>query len=65
MQVQNHESPSGSGLGTTSGKPKLRYMFVFDKVLLTCKSSKGDCYSFKNSLKLSDYKLQDLSGKTL
>ena len=52
----------GGGVGSASGKPKLRYMFVFDKVLLTCKSAKGDCYSYKDSLKMSDYRLQDLQA---
>ena len=34
-------------------------MFIFDKVLLTCKSAKGDTYTYKDSIKLSDYRLQD------
>ena len=54
LKVQSHDSLSG---GTT--KPKLRYMFVFDKILLTCKPAKNDNYSYKDSLKLPDFKLED------
>ena len=33
-------------------------------MLLTCKSAKGDNYSYKDSFKLSDYKIQDLGSPT-
>ena len=55
LKVQSHDASLTGG----AGKPKLRYMFVFDKILLTCKPTKADHYSYKDSLKLSDYKVQD------
>ena len=39
---------------------QLRYVFVFDKVLLMCKTTRGDHYSFKDSLRLSDYRVQEV-----
>jgi len=42
---------------------KTRYVFVFDKMLLVCKA-KGDHYSYKDSLKIQDYKVQDVSSRT-
>ena len=50
LKVQSHAD---------QGKIKTRYVFVFDKVLLMCKSTRGENYSFKDSLKLSDYKVQE------
>ena len=50
LKVQSHAD---------QGKIKTRYVFVFDKVLLMCKSTRGDHYSFKDSLKLTEYKLQE------
>jgi len=44
---------------------KVRYVFVFDKMLLVCKQTRGDHYSFKQSLKVSDYKLEDVSSRRL
>ncbi|XP_067941211.1 guanine nucleotide exchange factor VAV2-like isoform X2 [Watersipora subatra] len=38
-----------------------RYIFLFDKVILMCKS-KGETYSYKNALVLHDYKLEDIPG---
>ena len=71
LKVQSHGQgePSGGGGGGVvgsvvggSGKTKVRYVFVFDKVLLMCKATRGDHYSFKGSLKLADYKVQDVPG---
>lgn len=52
LKVQSHD--------TTGSKYKIRYVLVFDKVLLMCKTTRGDSYSFKESLKLADYKVQDI-----
>ena len=54
LKVQSHAEQGG--------KIKSRYVFVFDKVMLLCKSTRGDNYSYKHSLKLSEYKLQEESG---
>ena len=51
-----------AGGGGGSGKTKIRYVFVFDKVMLMCKATRGDHYSYKDSLKLSDYKVQDVAA---
>ncbi|XP_076353877.1 protein vav-like isoform X4 [Tachypleus tridentatus] len=40
---------------------KNRYIFVFDKVMLMCKSTRGEQYSYKEALILSDYKVEDVS----
>jgi guanine nucleotide exchange factor VAV len=50
----------GGGGGGGSGKTKIRYVFVFDKVMLMCKATRGDHYSYKDSLKLCDYKVQEV-----
>ncbi len=36
-----------------------RYVFIFDKVLMICKASRGNLYSYKNALVLSDYQVED------
>lgn len=41
-------------------KQKSRYIFVFDKVMLMCKSIRGEHYSYKEALILADYKVEDL-----
>ncbi|CDW52568.1 protein vav 1 [Trichuris trichiura] len=41
-------------------KQKNRYVFAFDKVLLICKPTKGNRYSYKDALILSDYELEDV-----
>ena len=33
--------------------------------MLMCKATKGDHYSYKDSLKLQDYKVQDVSANPL
>lgn len=38
LQVHNHDTPA------TAKNPKPRYLFVFDKVLLICKSAKAEHY---------------------
>jgi guanine nucleotide exchange factor VAV len=50
LKVQSHAD---------QGKIKSRYIFVFDKVLLMCKPTRGDNYSYKDSLKLTDYRVQE------
>ncbi len=51
LKVQSHAEQTG--------KVKTRYVFVFDKVMLLCKPARGDNYSYKGSLKLSEYKIQE------
>ena len=52
LRVQSH--------GEAGGKIKTRYVFVFDKALIMCKSTRGDQYSFKDSLRLQMYRVQDV-----
>ena len=54
LKIQSHDNPS---------KTKVRYVFVFDKMLLICKQTRGDHYSFKEGLKIQDYKVQDVSSR--
>ncbi len=39
----------------------MRYIFVFDKLILMSKSSRGDSFVHKETLKTCDYKVQDLT----
>ncbi|GFY35885.1 guanine nucleotide exchange factor VAV3 [Trichonephila clavipes] len=41
---------------------KNRYVFIFDKVMLMCKSTRGEQYSFKEALVLLDYKVEDVAN---
>lgn len=56
LKVQSHAEQS---------KIKTRYVFVFDKVMLLCKAARGDNYSYKGSLKLSEYKIQEEVGNSV
>lgn len=38
---------------------KSRYVFVFDRVVLMCKSIKGEQYSYKEALILADFEVED------
>lgn len=40
-------------------KIKIRYVFIFDQVMILCKSIRGDAYSFRESLHLAEYKVED------
>ena len=64
LKVANHDTAAATPRLLYKTQEKLRYVFVFDKMLLTCKPAKGDRYSFKDSFKLSDYKIQDLGSPT-
>ncbi|XP_021933195.1 protein vav isoform X2 [Zootermopsis nevadensis] len=44
-------------------KIKVRYVFIFDQVMLMCKSMRGDQYSYRESLRLSEYKVEDVSNR--
>ncbi|PNF32490.1 Protein vav [Cryptotermes secundus] len=44
-------------------KIKVRYVFIFDQVMLMCKSVRGDQYSYRESLRLSEYKVEDNSNR--
>nr|CAD7429951.1 unnamed protein product [Timema monikensis] len=41
-------------------KIKTRYIFVFDQVIIMCKSLRGETYSFRESLRLQEYKIEDV-----
>ncbi len=55
LKVQGHDTGDKD-----RGKTKVRYVFVFDKVMLMCKSARGDHYSYKDSLKMAEFKVQDV-----
>ncbi len=55
LKVQSHDVSSAD-----RGKLKVRYVFVFDKVLLMCKAARGDHYSYKDSIKLSEFRVQEV-----
>ncbi|XP_075227409.1 vav guanine nucleotide exchange factor [Lycorma delicatula] len=44
-------------------KVKVRYIFVFDQVMLMCKALRGDQYSYKESLMLREFKVDDSSSR--
>ncbi|KAJ8300453.1 hypothetical protein KUTeg_021972 [Tegillarca granosa] len=48
LKVKNH----------TDNRLRSRYIFLFDKVMLMCKS-KGETYNFKEAIILSEYKVHD------
>ena len=54
LKIQSHDNAS---------KTKIQCVFVFDKMLLICKQTRGDHYSFKEGLKVQDYKVQDVSSR--
>lgn len=47
-----------------NNKIKNRYIFIFDRMMLMCKSTKGEQYIYKSSLALCDYKLEDAPANT-
>ena len=51
------KSPEGN-------KIKHRYVFIFDKVMLMCKSIRGEQYSYKEALILADYSIEELASHT-
>ncbi|KAK6640827.1 hypothetical protein RUM44_012524 [Polyplax serrata] len=46
-------------------KQKVRYVFVFDRVMVMCKALKGDQYCYRECLRLDEYKIQDIEKKIL
>jgi len=44
-------------------KIRVRYVFIFDQVMLMCKSIRGDQYSYRESLRLSEYKVEDVHNR--
>lgn len=46
-------------------KLKSRYLFVFDKVMLMCKSIRAESYSYKEALILADYRVEDVPSAAL
>uniref|UniRef100_A0A1B6EAB2 Protein vav n=1 Tax=Clastoptera arizonana TaxID=38151 RepID=A0A1B6EAB2_9HEMI len=43
-------------------KVKVRYVFIFDQVMLMCKSLRGNQFSYKESLLLCEYKVEDVNN---
>lgn len=41
---------------------KSRYVFIFDKIMLMCKSIRGEQYSYKEGLILTNYQVEDIPG---
>ncbi|XKL67365.1 hypothetical protein PGB90_002856 [Kerria lacca] len=50
---------------TNEPKSKVRYVFVFDKILLMCKSLRSDQYSFKDLLRLDEYKIEESTRRAI
>ncbi|XP_046398049.1 protein vav isoform X2 [Ischnura elegans] len=44
-------------------KVKLRYVFIFDQMMLMCKTMKGDQFKFRECLRLWEYKVADEIGR--
>ncbi|KAE9553599.1 hypothetical protein FO519_003194 [Halicephalobus sp. NKZ332] len=42
-----------------NAKPKQRYVFIFERVILICKKQKNSTYEFKSAYKMADYSLED------
>jgi hypothetical protein len=55
LKIQSHD---------TANK-KVRYVFIFDKMVLICKQARGDQYVYKDSLKVQDYRMEDVSFRRL
>jgi len=55
LKIQSHD---------TANK-KVRYVFIFDKMVLICKQARGDQYVYKDSLKVQDYRIEDVSARRL
>jgi len=55
LKIQSHD---------TANK-KVRYVFLFDKMVLICKQARGDHYTYKHSLKVQDYKVEDVTCRTM
>ncbi|CAG2110284.1 unnamed protein product [Medioppia subpectinata] len=51
LKIRSHEE----------NRLKNRYIFVFDKVMLMCKSIRGEQYSYKEALILADYQIEEQS----
>ncbi|XP_065209606.1 protein vav isoform X2 [Planococcus citri] len=46
-------------------KTRLRYVFVFDQILLMCKLMRGETYSLKEMLHLNEYKIEEITRRTV
>ncbi|MFH4975751.1 hypothetical protein AB6A40_002460 [Gnathostoma spinigerum] len=51
IKIANHGSKDGNRM-------KNRYIFVFDKVMIVCKSLRGNQYSYKGAYLLRDYRVE-------
>lgn len=47
----------------TNDKIKIRYVFLFDKIIMFCKATRGDHYTFKRSEKMAEFKIQDIPSR--
>ncbi|XP_063243092.1 protein vav [Bacillus rossius redtenbacheri] len=46
-------------------KIKLRYVFLFDQVMIMCKLLRGESYSYRESVRLQEYKVEDVSNRRI
>ncbi|XP_053987337.1 protein vav isoform X2 [Hylaeus volcanicus] len=44
---------------------KARYAFVFEQVVLICKACRGEQYCYRETLRLDDYRLEDLTARRI
>uniref|UniRef100_A0A915IAY0 Uncharacterized protein n=1 Tax=Romanomermis culicivorax TaxID=13658 RepID=A0A915IAY0_ROMCU len=51
-----------SSHGDNDRRAKNRYVFVFDRVLLICKSLRASHYSYKNFLLMDEYRIEDVEN---
>ena len=73
LKIQSHDNPNKTKVQCQCSSVKscllhlnvlqVRYVFCFDKMLLICKQTRGDHYSYKEGLKIKDYKVQDVSSR--
>ncbi|XP_044728252.1 protein vav isoform X1 [Chrysoperla carnea] len=49
--------------GHDDQKIRVRYVFIFDQILLMCKPLKGNQFSYRETLKLSEYRIEDHTGR--
>ncbi|XP_054008184.1 protein vav isoform X2 [Hylaeus anthracinus] len=44
---------------------KARYAFVFEQVVLICKACRGEQYCYRETLRLDDYRLEDVTARRI
>ena len=71
LKIQSHDNPNKTKVQCFCVNSclvhlnvlQVRYVFCFDKMLLICKQTRGDHYSYKEGLKIKDYKVQDVTSR--